>query len=84
MDETNAIAKSILTPQRSGFLAVGPYPITHSLAPYIGCSFGTTTCGMFCYAQYLPSWTFSGQHRPWGHAVTVKENAAELLAEEEA
>jgi DNA repair photolyase len=72
-------AKSILTPQQGGFLASGPYPFTHSLSGYVGCGFGQTTCGMYCYAQFLPNWTFSGISAPWGQAVQVKANAAQLL-----
>ncbi len=72
-------AKSILTPQHSGFLATGPYPFTHALSGYVGCGFGQTTCGQYCYAQFLPNWTFSGFSAPWGQAVQVKTNAAQLL-----
>ncbi len=73
-------AKSILTPQRNGFLAAKPYPFTHSLSAYVGCGFGQTTCGLYCYAQFLPNWHFSGFTADWGHAVQVKTNAAQLLA----
>ena len=72
-------AKSILTPQHSGLLAAGPYPFTHSLSGYVGCGFGQTTCGLYCYAQFLPNWSFSGLTAAWGQAVQVKKNAAELL-----
>ncbi len=72
-------AKGILTPQRTGFLASGPYPFTHALSAYVGCGFGQTTCGMYCYAQFLPNWSFSGFTGVWGEAVQVKINAAELL-----
>ena len=68
-----------MTPQRSGFLASGPYPFTHALSAYVGCGFGQTTCGMYCYAQFLPNWSFSGFTGAWGEAVQVKTNAAELL-----
>ena len=73
-------AKSILTPQRNGFLAARPYPFTHSLSGYVGCGFGQTTCGLYCYAQFLPNWHFRGFTAEWGHAVQVKTNAAQLLA----
>jgi DNA repair photolyase len=73
-------AKSILTPQRNGFLAARPYPFTHSLSGYVGCGFGQTTCGLYCYARFLPNWHFSGFTAGWGHAVQVKTNAAQLLA----
>jgi len=68
-----------LTPQRKGFLASRPYPFTHALSAYVGCGFGQTTCGMYCYAQFLPNWSFSGFTGKWGEAVQVKTNAAELL-----
>lgn len=79
MQTTLRDAKSILTPQRNGFLAAGPYPFTHALSAYIGCGFGQTTCGMYCYAQFLPNWSFRGDGAAWGEAVQVKANAAELL-----
>jgi DNA repair photolyase len=74
-------AKSILTPQRNGFLAEGLYPFTHALSAYVGCGFGQTTCGLYCYAQFLPNWSFSGFTAAWGEAVQVKTNAATLLDE---
>src|SRR2546421_9257218 len=74
-------AKSILTPQRNGFLAAGPYPFTHSLSAYAGCGFGQTTCGLYCYAQFLPNWHFSGFTAGWAHDVQAKTNAAQLLAQ---
>lgn len=79
MNITLKEAKSILTPQGRGFLAAGPYPFTHALSAYTGCGFGQTTCGMYCYAQFLPNWTFGGSTEAWGKAVQVKTNAAELL-----
>lgn len=72
-------AKSILTPQRGGFLASGPFPFTHALSSYTGCGYGETTCGLYCYAQYLPNWSFGGFSARWGQAVEVKTNAALLL-----
>lgn len=75
-------AKSILTAQHKGFLAAQPYPFTHALSGYLGCGFGQTTCGLYCYAQYLPNWTFRGFTASWGQAVQVKENAAQLLEKE--
>ncbi len=72
-------AASILTPQRQGFLAAGPYPFTHTLSSYLGCGFGQTTCGLYCYAQFLPNWQFRHASTGWGEAVTVKSNAADLL-----
>ncbi len=79
MQVTLKEAKGILTPQHNGFLAEGPYPFTHALSAYIGCGFGQTTCGLYCYAQFLPNWSFSGFTATWGEAVQVKTNAATLL-----
>ncbi len=78
-------AKGILTPQTTGFLVNGEFPFTHALSPYTGCAFGNTTCGLYCYAAALPSWTYRPANmKPyaWGAAVEAKENAAELLAME--
>src|SRR6266498_1316150 len=78
-------AKTILSPQSGGFLVDGEFPFTHALSPYTGCAFGNTTCGMYCYAPFLPSWTYRPPNMKtfaWGEAVEVKENAADLLANE--
>ena len=64
MEITSKEAKSILTPQHSGLLTAGPYPFTHTLSGYVGCGFGQTTCGLYCYAQFLPNWSFSGRLPP--------------------
>jgi DNA repair photolyase len=82
MDTILQDSKQILTPQRNGFLAAGPYPFTHALSPYTGCAFGQTTCGLYCYAQFLPNWSFRGGPATWGKAVVVKQNAARLLERE--
>lgn len=82
MDTTLTEAKRILTPQRKGFLAGGPYPFTHALSAYTGCAFGQTTCGMYCYAQFLLNWTFRQPPLAWGTAVYVKANAAQLLEQQ--
>jgi DNA repair photolyase len=79
MDISTREARSILTPQQSGFLTTAPYPFTHSLSAYVGCGFGQTSCGKYCYAQYLPQWIFNKGSAAWGKAVQVKTNAAELL-----
>jgi DNA repair photolyase len=79
MDVTLTEARGILTPQKSGFLAGSPYPFTHALTPYTGCAFGNTTCGMYCYAQFLPNWTYHKPPLAWGEAVFVKSNAPDLL-----
>jgi DNA repair photolyase len=75
-------AKSILSPQGGGLLVTGPYPFTHSLSAYTGCGFGATTCGLYCYAPFLPNWHYSGLSAEWGQAVQVKENAPILLGKE--
>jgi DNA repair photolyase len=72
-------AKSILTAQTAGFLASAPYPFTHTLSAYTGCGFGRTTCGLYCYAQFMPNWTLHNEGQAWGDAVRVKANAPELL-----
>ncbi|MBK8138721.1 MAG: radical SAM protein [Chloroflexi bacterium] len=72
-------AKSILTPQRGGFLASGALPFTHSFSPYTGCQFGTTACGQYCYAQFMPNWAVHAAGAPWGSEVWIKENAPEVL-----
>jgi DNA repair photolyase len=78
-------AASILTPQQKGkgFLAADPHPFTHTLSGYVGCGFGQTTCGLYCYAQFLPNWQFrrfsADAPTVWGQAVQVKTNAAQLL-----
>ncbi len=79
MEVTVTTAKSILTPQARGLLASPPYPFTHSLSPYTGCAFGSTTCGLYCYAQFLPNWTHASEGAAWGSVVRVKENAPALL-----
>ena len=73
-------AKSILTPQASGFLTAGAQPFTHSLSWAAGCGLGKLYCGAYCYAQSLPNWLFSKRSdEKWGEALIVKSNAAELL-----
>lgn len=76
-------SKSILTPQKRGFLTVGAHPYTHSLSWAIGCGFGHLYCGKYCYAQKLPNWLYSRQEgEGWGDALIIKANAAELLEEQ--
>ena len=73
-------AKSILTPQKRGFLTAGERPYTHSLSWAAGCGYGKLYCGAFCYAQMLPNWHFARRaDEGWGEALIIKENAAELL-----
>lgn len=76
-------ATRILTPQKRGFLTQGKYPFTHSLSWAVGCGFGNTYCGDYCYAQTLPNWLYNrGGDEAWGEAVVLKENAPALLASE--
>ena len=73
-------AKSILTPQKRGFLSAGERPFTHSLSWAAGCGFGKLYCGAYCYAQMLPNWYYGRREgEAWGEAVIIKENAPELL-----
>ena len=73
-------AKSILTPQKRGFLTAGERPYTHSLSWATGCQLGAFYCGAYCYAQMLPNWHFGRQGgEAWGDALIIKENAPELL-----
>ena len=73
-------AKSILTPQKRGFLTVGEHPFTHSLSWAIGCGFGHWYCGAYCYARHMPNWLYSRREgEDWGDALIVKVNAPELL-----
>ncbi|NNJ12135.1 hypothetical protein EKD04_017530 [Chloroflexales bacterium ZM16-3] len=86
---TERTSKSILSAQPNGFLVQGPYPFTHTLSPFTGCQFGATTCGLYCYAQWLPNWTYrsaelkgtTAEPVRWGEGVDVKVNAPELLAD---
>jgi len=73
-------AKSILTPQKRGFLRAGERPYTHSLSWATGCQLGALYCGAYCYAQMLPNWHFGRRAgEAWGDALIIKENAPELL-----
>ena len=75
-------AKSILTPQRSGFLHAGERPFTHSLSWAAGCGLGKLYCGTYCYARQLPNWQFAKRaDEDWGEAMVVKINAPQLLAD---
>lgn len=79
MDIIERPAQSILTEQTGGFLTSAPYPFTHTLSPYTGCGFGKTSCGAYCYAQFMPNWTNLPNRPAWGEAARVKSNAAEVL-----
>jgi DNA repair photolyase len=79
-------ATQILSPQTSGFLTAssssGSTPFTHSLTPYTGCTFGSTSCGLFCYVPRSSVWIIRHKGEQWGAVVYVKENAPKLLEQE--
>ena len=54
---------------------------THSLQPYIGCSFGHG-CGVYCYVPFLPIHRHRSEGYAWGDYVWYKENVSALLREE--
>jgi DNA repair photolyase len=67
-------AERILTPQKSGFLTEGQYPFTHTLSWAVGCGFGGTYCGHYCYAQSLPNWLYNRQaDEAWGKPLSSKK-----------
>ncbi|RMG09558.1 MAG: radical SAM protein [Planctomycetota bacterium] len=66
--------RGILTPT-GGYLARG---FTHTLNPYLGCSFAGGLCGRFCYAQHNP---FVVRGRPWGLYAAKGAVRAPYLAE---
>ena len=68
---TTTEARSILT-RSSGYLNTVS---SHSLQPYMGCSFGQSLCGVGCYVQHN---RFVTGGAPWGSLVVAKTNAAEL------
>ena len=57
----------------SGFL----YAFTHTLNPYMGCTFGDRGCGVYCYVAESPIGLYAGKR--WGTWVKAKVNAAESL-----
>ena len=63
--------RSILT-RASGYLKT---VASHSLQPYIGCSFGQSLCGVGCYVQHN---VFLTKGETWGGFLIAKLNAAEL------
>jgi DNA repair photolyase len=73
-------ARSALT-ETGGFLGDASSGFTHSFSPAIGCLLGRTSCGVFCYAQFLQSHRTRGAGA-WGDYLLVKRNAAEVLREE--
>ncbi len=77
MNVTSYEAKSILT-STGGFLA----GFSHTLNPYVGCSFGRSLCGMACYAAEMRF--ASREMAPWGHTLKVKRNAASLYRRDHA
>ncbi|MBI3819706.1 MAG: hypothetical protein HY286_13505 [Planctomycetes bacterium] len=66
-------AKSALTPT-GGFLK----GFTHTFSPAIGCLLGKSSCGDFCYAQFLQAHQIHGKGG-WGEYLLIKANAAEAL-----
>lgn len=66
-------ARSILT-RCSGYLKTVS---SHSLQPYVGCSFGQSLCGVGCYVQHN---VFVTKGKQWGGFVVAKLNAAALYA----
>jgi DNA repair photolyase len=74
-------SRSVLTPQKGGFLSAPPYPFTHTFSPFTGCGFGNTACGQYCYAQFMPNWTNFNGGSAWGELVAVKTNAPAILSE---
>lgn len=70
--------RSALTRPTGGFLCQGERPFTHSLSPYVGCGFGRTACGTYCYAPYLPAWRTRAGGSHWGERVLVKGNLPEV------
>lgn len=69
-------ARTLLTPQRTGFL----WGFTHYLNPYMGCAFGKGVGCPFCYVRVLPM-AAAGEGQAWGDWVKAKVNAAELVAQ---
>ena len=67
-------ARSILT-RTSGYLKTVS---SHSLQPYVGCSFGQSLCGVGCYVQHN---IFVTKGKPWGGFLVAKTNAGELYSE---
>jgi DNA repair photolyase len=63
---------SVLT-QTRGFL----FAFTHTLNPYMGCTFGDGGCGIYCYVAESPIGLYAG--KPWGQWLRAKVNAAEAL-----
>ena len=60
---------NILT-RTSGFLKT---VTSHSLQPYLGCSFGNSLCGVGCYVQHN---RFITKGRLWGGFLEIRTNAA--------
>jgi len=71
MKITKTYCNSILT-RSTGYLRGVS---SHSLNPYIGCGFGSSSCGEGCYVQFN-QWINRG--REWGKFVDVKVNADEV------
>jgi len=68
-------AKSILTPQRAGFLATGPYPFTQGLG-LVGCGFGKRPVSLLLCASFYPAGHSNDLQADWGKPFRSKTNAA--------
>lgn len=66
------VAASSILSRASGYLET---VCSHSLQPYVGCSFGNSLCGVGCYVQHN---YFLTRGREWGSFLTAKMNAADL------
>ena len=50
---------------------------SHSLNPYVGCGYGSSSCGKGCYVR-SNQWLLRG--RTWGDFVDIKVNADEVYS----
>lgn len=91
MESRPLIVKSALSTQTGGFLAdgqVGGRGITHSLNPYVGCTFGRGGACPFCYVRELGFVQMrapkgeDGRRVPWGEWVNHKANLSLQLEKE--
>ena len=72
---TTSKARSILT-RTTGYLKTIS---SHSLQPYVGCTFGRSLCGAGCYVQHN---RFLTKGRKWGTFLVAKTNAALLYSKD--
>lgn len=73
MTITERTFTSILS-RTSGYLKT---VCSHSLNPYVGCGFGSSSCGEACYVRFN-AWLTQG--REWGRFVDAKINAPEVYS----